>query len=126
MEQKVECWSEQAARCYYQTGGGDAHPPEMLYFVSFPPVREEGNEEGERNEMLYFVSFPFFISFFSNGGEWWRTCHISNLSAVCSVYYSFVLSSLYHAIGQRSMSGRGERKAKDFGRKGMSKDEMTI
>ncbi|KAF5782315.1 hypothetical protein HanRHA438_Chr11g0507111 [Helianthus annuus] len=38
---------------------------------------------------------------------------VLNLSAVCSVYYSFVLFSLYHAIGQRSVSGRGEGKAKD-------------
>jgi len=40
-------------------------------------------------------------------------------------YYSFVLSSLYHAIGQRSVSGREEGNAKHFGLTGMSNDEMT-
>ncbi|XP_056163904.1 cytochrome c biogenesis CcmF C-terminal-like mitochondrial protein [Syzygium oleosum] len=34
-------------------------------------------------------------------------------------------SGVLHAIGQRSVSGRGEGKAKDFGLREMSNDEMT-
>ena len=37
---------------------------------------------------------------------------------------TFVLSSLYHVIGQRSVSGRSEVKAKHFGLRGMS-NKMT-
>ena len=44
----------------------------------------------------------FFISFFS------IQSHIQNLSSVWSVYYSFVLSSLYHVIGQQGMNGPRE------------------
>lgn len=83
-------------------------------------IGRSSSETRARNALFRFVPVLHFLLLESKG-----TSHILNLSAVCSVYYSFVLSSFYHAIGQRSMNGRGEGNAKHFGLTGMSNDEMT-
>ncbi|KAG9438653.1 hypothetical protein H6P81_021396 [Aristolochia fimbriata] len=89
--------------------------------ILFPDIiGRSSSETRARNASFRFVPLLHFLLLESMG-----TCHIYHLSAVCSVYYSFVLSSLYHAIGQRSVSGRGEGNAKHFGLTGMSNDEMT-
>ncbi|KAJ9130804.1 hypothetical protein P3X46_034082 [Hevea brasiliensis] len=106
---------------------GTAAPVLLKWFVSRDVPIGAPSSNGTINP-IPISSFPLLVYLHSR--KFIRSMDgaksgVLNLSAVCSVYYSFVLSSLYHAIGQRSVSGRGEGNAKHFGLTGMSNDEMT-